>query len=303
MERTEVHIAYDGDALKSGVMDVQELAPALLAIGELIEHSNHILNGERAKMIVKVHSDFRTGSFEILLELAQGFSDQLAFWLGRDGRPWTAVEIAQLVGLSSGSSLGLIAFVKWLRGRAIKSVIEIGNDRVRIEVEGDHDFKEVTSAVAKLAKDARVRTSLRKLLRPIEQEGVDTFEVFDQQKKPVETIGKADLSYFEPPRETEEATENKIEVWVQVIGVFFEDHRKWQLFDGQQKFYATISDVSFIKRVDGGLESFKKGDRLKVQLLIRQVAKASGMHMEHEVLRVLDHWKTGVQTEFPYEDM
>lgn len=39
MTKSLLHIAYDGPALEDGTMDVRELAPALLAIGETIERT------------------------------------------------------------------------------------------------------------------------------------------------------------------------------------------------------------------------------------------------------------------------
>jgi hypothetical protein len=72
----ELTIAYDGKAVRAGLMDVQDLAPALLASGKLIQKANTLLNGERSHVEVKVRSDFRRGSFLVNLHVDQGLLEQ-----------------------------------------------------------------------------------------------------------------------------------------------------------------------------------------------------------------------------------
>ena len=44
MAEIEFHIAYDGPALVDGRMDVRDLAPALIALGELFQEANGMIN-------------------------------------------------------------------------------------------------------------------------------------------------------------------------------------------------------------------------------------------------------------------
>jgi hypothetical protein len=69
-------LTYGGEALESGLMDVRELAPALLSVGELIHSVNRLTNGDRAVVSLQVKSDFRKGSFQIDLVLVQNLIDQ-----------------------------------------------------------------------------------------------------------------------------------------------------------------------------------------------------------------------------------
>ena len=57
MSRRTFEIAYAGPSDEHS-MDVQELAPALLGIGQLIREANTALNGKKATVKVLVVSDF-----------------------------------------------------------------------------------------------------------------------------------------------------------------------------------------------------------------------------------------------------
>src|SRR5688572_13132490 len=79
------HVAYDGPALADGSMDVRDLAPALLALGELLQSANRVLNEDKATLAVKVQADFKTGSFDIGIGLFQSIGTQLMAILHSDG--------------------------------------------------------------------------------------------------------------------------------------------------------------------------------------------------------------------------
>lgn len=63
-------ITYDGPALESSEMDVRELAPALLAFGDLLDASTRALCGDQVRPQVNVRGSFKTGSFGIDFTLA-----------------------------------------------------------------------------------------------------------------------------------------------------------------------------------------------------------------------------------------
>ncbi|WP_164672344.1 hypothetical protein [Pseudomonas viridiflava] len=65
MSKASLQIVYDGPALQTHEMEVSNLAPALLALGELFEEANTTLNDYRTKVSVNVKGSFKTGCFAI----------------------------------------------------------------------------------------------------------------------------------------------------------------------------------------------------------------------------------------------
>ena len=59
------HVVYDGRALDEHLMDVRDLSPAMLAISDLLTHTNKELNGDKLEIQLKVRANFKAGSFGI----------------------------------------------------------------------------------------------------------------------------------------------------------------------------------------------------------------------------------------------
>ena len=75
--RVQAIIRYDGPALENHQMDINELAPALLALGDLIRDSNRILNGGETSVRVLVSADTEQQCFQLGFDVLQSLGDQI----------------------------------------------------------------------------------------------------------------------------------------------------------------------------------------------------------------------------------
>ena len=64
MSRADFTLTYDGRSLQSHEMDVRDLGPAMLAVGELFDAMNVLLNGETAEVQINVAKSNHSAAFE-----------------------------------------------------------------------------------------------------------------------------------------------------------------------------------------------------------------------------------------------
>lgn len=295
------HIAYDGDALKDGSMDIRELAPALLALGDLLQGANRVLNGNRATLAVKVQADFKTGSFDVGLALAQDLTSTVMSLIGSDGIK-SAKEIAEFVGLVTGVNLSVFGVLKWLKGRKVESASKRkdGKVEIKVKVEGDNNTVEirvVEAGVYEVTSDAGCRKAVEGVVRPLKAEGIDRFET-RKGKTVVERIEKKDLPSLEmptPPATDLDAVAPVTQV-VEVVKPSFDEDLTWTLSDGSGgRFDVVMKDQAFIDRVKAG-EDFRIGDLLKVRIETKQSIGISGLRTRREVTQVIEEIKAPRQS-------
>jgi hypothetical protein len=104
-------ILYDGPALELGLMDVRDLAPALVAVGDLCSRANRILNGNKANVEVHVKTGFKPGSFVVDLAVVQSVLSQAKALLVSDGIT-AALALAALLGLAGSGVNNLLRLIK-----------------------------------------------------------------------------------------------------------------------------------------------------------------------------------------------
>ena len=296
MSHADMSLVYEGPAVESGAMDVRDLAPALLAFGNLIEAANRVVNGDKAAAKVQVKT-VGAGSFAIGLDVAVKFLKATRDFLS--GPESTAA--ANLVGVLTGTAtigLGAFALIRRLRGRT-PPVQRLAGGKVEVEIDGQKI--EVDEVVARVSVDLGVRASLERVIaEPLAKEGIDAVQVGADER--VERIEKEDGYSFRPPIDREAgAYEYRYRAPFSIVLLSFKAGNKWRLNDGRTTLNVTVSDDDFIRRVETGEVAFSKGDILICDVRVETRETRGGLHAEFFVERVVEHRRPMRQTSL-FED-
>jgi hypothetical protein len=270
------------------------LAPALLAVGDLLQAANHAINGDQANVAVKVRATTE-GSFEVDLSLWQHVIDSIFTYseTHKDGIA-AANELTDLV-MKAGGGLtgavmfvggGLLALLKWLKGPKPERVEERGGD-VIIHI-GDTSF--VTNRrTIQLAENVVVRTQARRLVGALERDGIESISARRSEEEEL-TIYREDIHSFDLPDETEEELSEELRrMTLQIISLSFKEDNKWRLTDGAEPFTASIEDANFLNKIANDEIFFGKNDYLVCDVRETQVKTTNGLKKERTIIRVIDH--------------
>lgn len=291
MSHADIALVYEGPAVESGLMDVRDLAPALLAFGNLIEATNRIVNGEAATAKVQVKT-VGAGAFAIGLDVSVAFVQTVRDFLsGPD-----ATAAANLVGIITGTAGiggGAIWLVKKLQGRSPSAIKRKEGRRVEVEIDGE--TIEVDEVVARISVDVGVRAALERIVaEPLASEGIDAVEL--GQSDHMERIEKPDGFAFRPPIDREAgAYEYRYRAPFSIVSLSFKQGNKWRLNDGRTTLNVTVVDSDFLRRVDASEIAFSKGDILICDVRVETRERPGGLHAEFFIERVIEHRKPAQQ--------
>jgi hypothetical protein len=144
-------------------MDVRELAPALLAAGDLFQNANRILNDGRSTVSVQVQGQFRTGSFPVVFSVDQTPIEIVQGLLHQHPQIKDAKEILEILFFYGGIGASVVKLMKWLKGDKPKEgqFTFTNNGTVIINL-GDRQT-EAQAETFKLTMDRSVRAALARL--------------------------------------------------------------------------------------------------------------------------------------------
>lgn len=310
MSRERVQVSYDGPALSEHGMDVYALAPALLALGDLIREANRQVNGDRARVSVSVTEDFEHKCFNINLDIAQTILEQIKSFLAQDDVR-TAKEILEwleLVAKASipGGALGLFTYLKMRKGRKIENVTKIEDSgaggNVALTFEGDRNQVIVNNNVYLLGENQKVRNAAKRVLEPLEREGFDEFAIRSEGEI-VSRITKLEaedaiLSCTSVPDEEEALDPQVFTAHLVTFGAVFDSNaEKWRFRFGDKSIYADITETTI---ADDAIERgyVTPRDVYKVRLeMTEHRTPTDQFRTEYKVLEVLEFEPGGPSAE------
>ncbi|MBV1706677.1 MAG: hypothetical protein KGQ37_05670 [Hyphomicrobiales bacterium] len=285
MSHAELSLRYEGAAVDSGVMDVRDLAPALLAVGNLIEATHRVVHGENTSAKVQVRAvgkgSFYIG-FDVSVAFLQGVRDLMA---GPDG-----TSAANIINILVGSGVvggGALKLIKWLKGRRPSAIQRKAPGRVVVEIDGASI--EVDEVVARVAIDVSVRLALSRVVaEPLSKDGIDSVTLGSTLDP--ERIEKADgYSFLELPDREAGAYEYRYRAPFSIVSLSFKSGNKWRLNDGRATLNVTVLDESYLQRIDNNEVSFAKSDILICDVRVDVREDSSGLKSEYFIERVLEH--------------
>lgn len=274
IDDVKVRIAYTGKALESGAMDINDLAPALMAFGNLVKRANVVIGSERPVRILLKADDIRRGSFDITLLLDYNILEEAKLFMGF-ANDTGLKDLMDILGMGVTLKESVFWLIKAIGNKKIKNT-ESGGDKVNIVLE-DNSKITVTNNVYTVFLDHEARSLIEKVVAPVKNDGIDGFEIRNPKdysdKKPTFSIGKDSIEYFKTPELESKVEPDNIfeqEMLLKIVGLVFDENQKWRFSDGEVTFWAKIEDEAFWKGTNEGQYAFRSGDRLKVRCKVIQ---------------------------------
>ena len=294
-------IAFEGTAFNEGEIDVQDLAPALLALSDVVQSANKALNGSRADARLKVRAT-QEGSFEALLSLdVSWITDMLDVVAAHPDRMTAAKDLVDIVFKVGGGvgafTVGLVQALKLMQGKKADNV-DIKEDGVTVTV--NNTTIEMDHRAFQLLQDQSTREYIEEFgKKTISIRGLQNVRIgLGDDQQPL-SITNRDLSALIVPEQGETKSETNIShstLWLRLVTPQFEDGYKWRFSDGgERRFTAEMEDTDFLNPVLAGDVTMSANDRLRCVVREEQEIRGPNIAKTVFVERVLEHRRGDTQ--------
>lgn len=299
-QSAEGKIRFAGPAFADGAMDARDFANAMVGLADLVEASAVTLYGSEVRSRVMLNSGFRRGSFIADFEVQIDGALQVSAF-NADAKTSGAPELLQAIGIQPSTTPSVVGLTRVLKGRQPHERIELDDGSMQVRAKGAKAEAVVVSRdVLALYEADGVKRALYNVSRPLERDGVTEVQ-FRHGRSVAERILKKELPHLESaaknlrkstrrPASVEPPTESEDVITVDLLQGVFSERESFRFFDGENKFYARITDQSWWERIHHGLDGYFEGDRMKVTIVSRQGVDARGrLVREQEVVQVMRH--------------
>ena len=131
------------------------------------------------------------------------------------------------------------------------------------------------------------------MVRPLQNPGIEEFQVRDSKHEVVERVNRNEREYFDPHTEVlmaPELEDFEYEGTYRIEKLSFVDRFKWTFSDGDMTFNASIEDESFRDQITSGVIAFRHGDSLRLRIRRRTTRQDDTVKTTFTVTDVLRHF-------------
>jgi hypothetical protein len=283
---TEFSIRFAGPALDDGRMAVRDLAPALLALGEMFQEAQSVVDPAGPPVTLEFQAT-EPGSFivDLILVRPDVVAEAIDFF--------NSDPVQALLNLREAiiGAFGLFGIRKLIRGRDVVSEERSQEPGSVTLVLDDGTRLEVPAQTMELERRVRLRRLRRDVLRPLDSSGIEAMEI-SREDEIVIDLGRDDVQYYEVEADdgAPDLPPGHVDMTVTIVAPSFAEWNEWRVSDGERNFAVAVEDEGFLARVDRAEEAFRKGDRLRARFRYEQHETPAGqLRTEYTIERVLDH--------------
>jgi len=256
-------IRYDGSELVNHQMDVQELAPALLALAEMAQLTNKRFNGDAVSMNVLVKADIEQHCFQLDIHLVQNILETAKQLFDTDNFK-TAKEIAEILGFVSGGMFSIWTIWKKASEKFDTNPITISttqHDGLTTIVYGSGSSPiTVNNNTYSVAIDPAMIELGKKVLKPLECAGYDTVGFYPDNKPTVEWSEEEARNFIKlPTQHINPDIDPKTDLNVTSIRTFVsvktqrnDGKARWEIKWANKAVWVSIEDFDWLHRFQSG---------------------------------------------------
>lgn len=289
-------IGFDGPSVENGEIDVADLAPALLALGELFSAANQALNKDRAEAKLRIRASEK-GSFVALLSLDVSFvTDLLDMVAAHPDRVTAADQLLDLLikggGALATGTVGLFGALRFLGGKRPDKTEKNENGTTSITIGPTTIVVDQRTVV--LLEDYRTREATEKFVETaLNAKGVNKVS-FDEESHgtPELILTKDDIVAVkvpEPEDDDKTETTTKREALLKIVSAQFAEGYLWRFTDGTNTFTASMEDQDFLNRLDRSEVVLSKNDTLRCEIEETQTLAGTKLKTDAKILEVKEH--------------
>lgn len=288
-------IKIKGSAIEEG-LNLFDLAPSLLSIGNIITEANKTINPEGKEIAINI-KPFEKGSFIIDLYLfAKTNLDQLLSYISTEDS-YEIKNLLDWIGLTIGGGIGLFKLIKFLNGKP-KKVENLSSGDIRY-INANGESLTINEKVNKLYNNCIIQNkTYQGFGKLLQQEGIDEINTYlKDNPESSETINKGDIEAFKRYSELEEEENiiNESESKIYLIfkrGSFDGDGSNWSFRLGSTDkgiIKATVKDDLFLNKIKSGEIRPNYKDILQVILKTKQKMKNEELFTYYEIIEVIKY--------------